>query len=251
MINFNCDYLEGVHPNIIKKISETNMVQQQGYGFDDYTIEAKKMIKPLVEGDIWFIHGSTAINKLITKTALKPFESIIASSKAHINTLETGAIEDAGHKIETIRDEDGLLNAKDIEDFIIKKENDPSKFHKPKPKMVYITNASETGTIYTKKRLTEISEVCKKHGLFLFMDGARLPYAISASNNDLTLKELTSLVDATYIGATKCGAMFGEALIINNDYLKEDFRYNIKCSGMLLQKQDLWAYNLPSFSEIT
>lgn len=117
--------------------------------------------------------------------------------------------------------------------------------------MVYITNASETGTIYTKKRLTEISEVCKKHGLFLFMDGARLPYAISASNNDLTLKELTSLVDATYIGATKCGAMFGEALIINNDYLKEDFRYNIKCSGMFLQKQDLWAYNLPSFSEIT
>ncbi len=237
MINFNCDYLEGVHPNIIKAIETTNMIQQQGYGYDEYTIEAKELIKSKISGqDVYFIHGSTACNKLVIKVALRPHESVIACSNAHINTLETGAIEDTGHKIEIIEDKDGLLTPQAIEEFVKTRIEDSAPFHKPIPKMVYITNSSESGTIYTKKRLLAIREVCDKYGLYLFMDGARLPYAISASNNDLTLKEICEIVDVTYVGGTKCGAMFGEALIINNDDFKKNFKHYIKGSGMLLAK---------------
>lgn len=237
MIDFNCDYLEGVHPNILKALQETNMVQQQGYLNDDYTKEAIEHIrKKISDQDVYFLHGSTACNKLIIKTSLRPYESIIACENAHINQLETGAIEDTGHKIEIIEDEDGLLIPEVIDKFVEYRTNDSANFHKPIPKMVYITNASESGTIYTKERLLKIKKVCDKHKLYLFMDGARLPYALAAKNNDLTLKEICDIVDCTYIGGTKCGAMFGEALILNNDELKTHFKNYIKGSGMLFAK---------------
>ena len=240
MYNFNCDYLEGVHPNIIKALEETNMVQQQGYCNDEYTHQAKELIrKKISDQDVYFLHGSTACNKLVIKTSLRPFESVIACDNAHINTLETGAIEDIGHKIEIVEDEDGLLIPEVIDKFVSERMNDPAYFHKPIPKMVYITNSSESGTIYTKQRLMEIKKVCDKHGLYLFMDGARLAYALAAKNNDLTLKEICDIVDATYVGGTKCGAMFGEALILNND----DFKLHFKTTSKALE---CWLLN-PDF----
>ncbi len=253
MIYFNCDYTEGAHPKILESLINTNMEQTIGYGEDEYCQRAKSLIKKACDNetiDIHFLVGGTQTNLSFISSALRPHQGVISANTGHISVHETGAIEATGHKVLTINTkEDGKLLASDIEKYIENHVNDPAMEHTVQPKLVYISNSTESGAIYKKSELTQISKVCKKHGLYLYLDGARLGYALSSKENDLTLHDLTKLCDAFYIGGTKVGTLFGEALIIANDNLKEDFRYIIKQKGALLAKGRLLGLQFLSLFE--
>lgn len=232
---FTNDYSEGAHINILNALVESNLNQEIGYGNDSFCEEAKKLIKAKIKNenaDIHFVSGGTQANLIIISSALRPHEAIIAASTGHINVHETGAIEATGHKICTVETEDGKLSVEHIKSVL---ENHSDE-HMVKPKMVFISNSTELGTIYKKAELEEISKFCKENNLYLHLDGARLGSALTSRDNDLTLDELSSLVDIFYIGGTKNGALLGEAIVINNDRLKEDFRYHIKQKGAMLAK---------------
>lgn len=235
MYSFRNDYSEGAHPNIIESIVRTNMEQTLGYGEDPYSEEAKKLIKKHIGRDdvaIHFLVGGTQTNLTAISAFLRPHEAVIAADSGHVFVHETGAIEATGHKVVTRPTEDGKLTVSHIES-ILKEHTDE---HMVKPKLVYISDSTEIGTIYYKEELKRISQCCKANGLLLFIDGARLGSALMAEDNDVTLANLAEVADAFYIGGTKNGALLGEALVIVNDYLKEDFRYHIKQKGGLLAK---------------
>ena len=239
MIRFECDYAEGAHPAILERLMETNMVQTPGYGVDDFSQKARQSIKTICKNDscdIHFVSGGTQANLLVISSVLKPYQGVISADTGHINTHETGAIEATGHKVLTIKSADGKLQANQIEDFYQAHINDPNHEHVPAPGMVYISHPTENGTTYTKDELTALNSVCKKYNLPLFMDGARLGYALAASDNTLNMEDIAKLCDIFYIGGTKVGAMFGEAIVITNSELKKDFRYNIKQRGAMLAK---------------
>lgn len=232
---FTNDYTEGCHPLVLEALASTNMVQQNGYGEDAYTQEAVRIIQQLTESPNASVHlvaGGTMANLLVLASVLKPFESIISAESGHINTHEAGAIEATGHKIELIKTADGKLRIKDIKPLLDKFP----LYHTVRPRVVYISNSTEIGTIYTKEELSELSEFCKSSNLILFMDGARLPCALTAKSNNLTLADIASLTDVFYIGGTKCGALLGEAIVITNDALKTDFAYHIKQRGAMMAK---------------
>lgn len=232
---FTNDYSEGCHPLIIEALSKTNFVQQTGYGEDVYTQNTVSIIRNLVEDDCADVHliaGGTLANLTILASILKPFESVITAHTGHINTHEAGAIEATGHKIETIVSRDGKLRPEDIAIVL----NKFPEYHVVKSKVVYISNSTEIGTIYTKKELTQLSEYCRAKDLFLFIDGARLPSALTAASNDLTLADIGRLCDIFYIGGTKSGALLGEAIVITNDNLKKDFKYHLKQRGAMMAK---------------
>lgn len=232
---FTNDYSEGAHINILNALVESNLNQEIGYGNDSFCEKAKKLIKAKIKNenaDIHFVSGGTQANLIIISSVLRPHEAIIAASTGHINVHETGAIEATGHKICTVETEDGKLSVEHIKSVL---ENHSDE-HMVKPKMVFISNSTELGTIYKKAELEEISKFCKENNLYLHLDGARLGSALTSRDNDLTLDELSSLVDIFYIGGTKNGALLGEAIVINNDRLKEDFRYHIKQKGAMLAK---------------
>lgn len=240
MVHFNCDYLEGAHPSILKMLMETNMTQTVGYGEDEFCTKAKEKIKKACKRndiDIHFLVGGTQTNFTFISSALRPYQGVISPATGHINVHETGAVEATGHKVLALScGGDGKLTADMVEETYLTHINDDTHEHIVMPKMVYISNSTENGCVYTKEELTAISKVCKKHNLFLFLDGARLGYAMASPKNDLTLKDLCKLCDAFYIGGTKVGALFGEALVITNASLKEDFRYMIKQKGAMLAK---------------
>lgn len=234
--NFLDDYSEGCHPNILNKLIETNLIQQNAYGFDEYSNKAKQLIKNKLankESEIFFVTGGTQANLIIISSILRSHEAIISIDIGHILGREAGAIEATGHKIISVPSLNGKLDINKIQVALDKHDIIP---HMVKPKLVYISNASEIGTIYTKKELQEISNFCKKKNLYLFIDGARLAAALSSTYNDLTLNDLSKLSDVFTLGATKNGALFGEAIIINNPTLAEDFNINIKQKGGLLAK---------------
>lgn len=233
--SFKNDYSEGAHPNIIQALSRTNLEQQDGYGEDAYCMQAKTLIlKKLgtTESEVHFISGGTQANLVVISSILKPYESVIAVDTGHINVHETGAIEATGHKINICKSDDGKLTPKMIEDVV----NEHTDEHMVKPKLVYISNSTELGTVYNKQELTELQTVCQVHDLYLFMDGARLGSALCAAGNDLKLADLAHLVDVFYIGGTKNGALIGEAIVINNKALQTNFRYYLKQRGALLAK---------------
>ena len=233
--SFKNDYSEGAHPRILQALSETNLEQQAGYGQDDYTKQAVNILQAKLqdkESDIHFVAGGTQANLIVISSILKPYESVIAADTGHINTHEAGAIEATGHKINTVESQTGKLNPDHIKT-VLEQHTDE---HMVKPKLVFISNPTELGTIYTKKELVELASFCKNNDLLLYVDGARLGSALSSSENDLTLSQLSDLVDVFYIGGTKNGALCGEAIIINNDQLKEDFRFNLKQKGALFAK---------------
>ena len=235
MYSFKNDYSEGAHPNILESLVRTNEEQTSGYGEDAYTEEAKALIKKHIgreDVDIHFLVGGTQTNLTAISAFLRPHEAAIAAHSGHIAVHETGAIEATGHKVVTAYAEDGKLTACQIKELVAKHEDE----HMVKPKLVYISDSTEVGTIYTKEELQAISDYCKKADLLLFVDGARLGSALMAKGNDVTLNDLARLTDAFYIGGTKNGALMGEALIIINDNLKKDFRYLIKQKGGLLAK---------------
>lgn len=233
--SFTNDYTEGCHPAVLQALTETNMVQQAGYGEDIYTRQSIEIIRDLIkdkEAAVHLVAGGTIANLVVLAAILKPFESIISAETGHIHTHEAGAIEATGHKIETIKTKDGKLRAEDIKPFLDKFP----LYHTVRPRVVYISNSTEIGTIYSKRELTELSEFCKSTNLILFMDGARLPSALTAFPNDLTLADVARLTDVFYIGGTKCGALLGEAIVITNDNLKIDFAYHIKQRGAMMAK---------------
>ncbi len=234
--SFLNDYSEGAHPKVLEAIVRSNMTQQTPYGDDVYSNEAKVLIKNRIEDntvDVFFVSGGTQANLIIISSALRSHESVISANTGHITLREAGAIEATGHKINSVVKADGKLTKKDIE--IVLKEHDFGA-HVVKPKMVYISNATEIGSIYSKLELEELSSFCKANNLYLFLDGARLASALTASNNDVTLFEIAQLTDVFTIGGTKTGALLGEAIIITNKELKKDFPFQIKQRGAMLSK---------------
>lgn len=239
MIYFNCDYNEGAHEKIMARLLETNMEQTPGYGMDFHCDNARKLIKKACECDaanVHFLVGGTQTNATVIAAALRPFQGVIAADTGHINVHETGAIEATGHKVLALDSVDGKISAEQIEACYRNHIEDGAAEHTVAPKMVYISQPTELGTLYTLDELTAISKVCKSNGLYLFVDGARLGYGLAARGNDVTLKELAGLCDVFYIGGTKQGLLFGEAVVITSEVINDCFRYMIKQKGGMLAK---------------
>ncbi|MFB2120391.1 low specificity L-threonine aldolase [Parapedobacter sp. 2B3] len=232
---FRDDYSEGCHSNILRALEENALTQQIGYGNDDYTLEARAAIAKLMpahNADIHFVSGGTQANLVVTAAALKPYQSVISAQTGHINGHEAGAIEATGHRVEIIDTEDGLVTVDQLEPLIAQLGNANST----QPGMVYISNTTELGTVYNKATLSSLSVFCRAQGWYLFLDGARLPAALTAPCNDLTLADIAALTDAFYIGGTKNGGLFGEALVIVHPDLQTGFGYHLKQRGALLAK---------------
>ena len=239
MIRFECDYAEGAHPRILERLIETNFEQTKCYGMDEYCANARGLIRGLCEcesADVHFLVGGTQTNTTVIASILRPHQGVLSATTGHINAHETGAIESTGHKVITLPAENGKLTAAQVEQAYAEHWNDANHEHVVQPGMVYISNSTEGGTIYTRQELQALSDVCRKHGLPLFLDGARLGYALAAEGNDLKLADIARLCDVFYIGGTKVGALFGEAVVITNDALKRDFRYLMKQRGGMLAK---------------
>lgn len=235
MINFRNDYSDICYPEILDYIKENLDQINPGYGVDDHSKNAEKLIKEKLEDenvDIYFIHGGTGANILGASVGMVAQESIIAATSGHIEDQEAGAIEACGIKIETIPTKDGKITKKLLEE----KYKSFTNEHHTVPRKVYISNTTEVGTLYSKKDLEEIYDFCKKHDLYLFMDGARLAHAMANEKSDLKFKDLTKLCDIFYFGGTKNGLMFGEVLVIVNDNLKKNFRNLQKQKGAMLAK---------------
>lgn len=252
MIRFECDYAEGAHPLIMKRLLETNEEQTPGYGLDSYCEKARELIKKTCgheDIDVHFLVGGTQTNLTVIASMLRSYQGVIAADSGHISGHETGAIEATGHKVLTLPSEDGKISAQQIATLCKEHREDSAREHFVQPAMVYISNPTETGTIYSKKELEDISAVCKELGLPLFLDGARLGYGLASPDNDLTLKVITDCCDVFYIGGTKVGALFGEAVVIKNEALKKDFRYNMKQRGGLLAKGRLLGIQFQTLFE--
>ncbi len=239
MIYFNSDYLEGAHPSIMVKMAETNMVQTVGYGEDEYCEAAREKIKAACqapEADVHFLVGGTQTNTTVIAAILRPWQGVISAVSGHINCHEAGAIESTGHKVITLPTDNGKITAQQVADYVEWHKNDESTEHIVQPGMVYISHPTEAGTLYTKAELTELYDTCRRYGLPLYIDGARLGYGLAAEESDMTLPEFARLCDVFYIGGTKVGALFGEAVVIMNESLKKDFRFIMKQRGGRLAK---------------
>ncbi len=233
MYSFLNDYSEGAHPQVLEALEKTNEEQSVGYGEDEYCIKAKELIRKEIksQSDIHFVVGGTQANTTVIASILKPYQAVISSNEGHINVHETGAIEATGHKVLTALHVNGKLTVEAI-DKIVKFHVDE---HMVQPKLVYISQTTELGSYYTLKELKEIFEYTSSHKLYLYVDGARLASALVIEDAP-SLEDLAKYSDVFTIGGTKVGALFGEAIIINNDDLKEDFRYHIKQRGGMLAK---------------
>lgn len=252
MVRFNSDYTEGCHPVILERLAETNMEQTPGYGVDEHCKHAAELIKEACctpDADVHFLVGGTQTNVTVITAALKHYQGVITATTGHINIHETGALEAAGHKCLAIETADGKLTAEQIAEYVDAHFADDSFEHIVQPKMVYISNPTEVGTIYKKAELEAIYEVCKARKVYLFLDGARLGYGLASRENDLTFADVAALTDVFYIGGTKVGALFGEAVVITNDELKPDFRYNIKQRGGMLAKGRLLGIQFETLFE--
>ena len=239
MIYFNSDYLEGAHPAVLQRLVDTNLTQTAGYGEDDFCAEAREKIRQACqapEADVHFLVAGTQTNTTVIASILRPHQGVISAVSGHVNCHEAGAIESTGHKVLTLPAEGGKITAQQVEEYIRWHDNDESCEHIVYPGMVYISYPTEGGTLYTKSELAALHEVCQRHDIPLFIDGARLCYALAADECDLTLAEFAHLCDVFYIGGTKCGLLFGEAVVIMKESLKKDFRPIMKQRGAMLAK---------------
>ena len=239
MIYFTSDYCEGCHERVLQRLVETNMEQTSGYGTDEYCARAAALIREKCQRedvDVHFLVGGTQTNLTVIDAALRPHQAAVCAVSGHIHVHETGAVEACGHKILALDSGDGKITARQIRDLVHAHRTDGSMEHTAQPKLVYISNPTELGTIYSKAELAAVSDACRELGLYLFLDGARLGYGLMAEGNDLTMADLARLCDVFYIGGTKVGALFGEAVVISHPFLKEDFRYLMKQHGGMLAK---------------
>ena len=237
MIRFECDYITGAHPKVLQALVDSNLEPHPGYGEDEYCARAAQLIRELCqapEADVHFLVGGTQTNTTVIASALRPHQGVISTELGHIALHETGAIESTGHKVLTVPTQDGKLTAQQVEQVCREHLEDEAMEHKVQPGMVYLSHPTELGTVYTRAELEAICAAAHRYHIPVFVDGARLAYGLAAS--DITMPDLARLADVFYIGGTKSGALFGEAVVITNDSLKRDFRYFIKQRGALLAK---------------
>ena len=238
MIRFECDYAEGAHPRIIERIVETNMEQQPGYGLDPHCERARELIRKECGKDVnvHFIVGGTQTNLIVLASILRPHQGVLCANTGHIESHESGAIEATGHKVMTLPSPDGKITAEQIAKACDWHYAQGNREHITQPGAVYISHPTENGTTYTKDELAEISATCRKYNLPLFLDGARLGYGMAAPDSTITMKDLAEYCDVFYIGGTKVGALFGEAVVFTNGGGDFEFRYHIKQRGAMLAK---------------
>ena len=239
MLYFENDYCEGAHPAILQKLTETNFEKVSGYGTDPYCASAREKIRAACacpEADVQFISGGTQSNAIVIASMLQRWQGVVAAATGHVAGHEAGAIEYTGHKVITLPQHNGKLDAAELRALVATFYADDNHDHMVFPGMVYISHPSEYGTLYTKNELERLSAVCREFDMPLFLDGARLGYGLTAPENDVTLADLCALSDVFYIGGTKVGALFGEAVVITNPALKTDFRYHVKQRGGMLAK---------------
>ncbi len=254
VIRFDNDYTEGAHPRILERLLETNLEQTPGYGTDRYCDHARELIRCAAdapEAGVHFLVGGTQVNFILIRAALMPHQAVISPVTGHINVHETGAVEATGHKILPVPcGKEGKPTAEQVEVMVYEHYHGPTPpEHTVQPQLVYISQPTENGALYTLSELTALHEVCRRYGLLLFADGARLGYGLASPQADVTLAHMARLTDAFTIGGTKCGALFGEALVISNPALNRDFRYAIKQNGAMLAKGRLLGLQFEALFE--
>lgn len=236
---FQSDYMEGAHPAIMQKLLETNLLHTEGYGSDPFCTEAKKLIRAACgtpRAQVQFLIGGTQTNSTVIDCLLKKWQGVIAAETGHVAVHEAGAVEYTGHKVIALKAQNGKISAATVENYLKDFYADANWEHMVEPGMVYISQPTEFGTLYTKQELTELSALCKKYKIPLYADGARLAYALGSKKNDVSLADLARLTDIFYIGGTKCGTLFGEAVVIPEPDLIPHFLTQIKQHGALLAK---------------
>ena len=252
MVYFTSDYCEGCHERILRRMMETNLEQTPGYGTDHHCLRAAELIRRECgreDAAVHFLVGGTQTNLTVLAAALRPHQAAVCAESGHIHVHETGAVEATGHKCLTLPSPDGKITARQVERLVHLHRTDESMEHTAQPKLVYISNPTEYGTIYSLAELEELSGLCRRLGLYLFADGARLGYGLRCRENDVQLADLARLCDAFYIGGTKVGALFGEALVLTHPALQEDFRYLIKQRGGMLAKGRLLGIQFETLFE--
>ena len=249
MISFRNDYSEGAHPQVLAALEKNNLITTCGYSMDCFCDGAKDIVRARFscpQADVHFMVGGTIANTTVIAAALRPWEGVIAADTGHINVHETGAIEASGHKVCAIEAPDGKLTPALVRE-VMRRHCDGQDEHMVLPRMVYISDATELGTIYTKSELSALHDVCREYGLYLFLDGARLPAALVAEGNNLAPADFANYCDVFYIGGTKNGLLFGEALVITNDSLKPHFRNMIKQRGGMFAKGFLFGTQFKAY----
>ena len=239
MLSFQNDYQEGAHEKILKRLMETNLEPQSGYGSDSYTESAKEKIRKVCEcpqADVWFLTGGTQTNQNVIDAMLQPYEGVVAASTSHVSVHEAGAIEFTGHKVLTIPQHEGKIYAEELESYLRGFWEDTDHEHMVFPGMVYISHPTEYGTLYTRSELENISAICEAYDIPLYLDGARLGYGLMSDNTDVTLGVISRCCDVFYIGGTKVGALCGEAVVFTKDNTPKHFLTHIKQHGALLAK---------------
>lgn len=252
MILFHNDYSEGCHEDVLNALVRTNMEQTPGYSEDIYCRRAADKIRSCCGREdlaVHFLVGGTQANLTVIAAGLRPHQGVLCADSGHINVHETGAIEATGHKALWLPSVAGKISGEQVSAYIKSHYEDPSFEHTVQPGMVYISSPTEWGTLYSRKELEELSSVCRENGLYLFLDGARLGYGMMAPENDLSMADLVQLCDAFYIGGTKVGALFGEAVVIPNPNLARDFRYIMKQRGGMLAKGRLLGVQFDALFE--
>ena len=248
MIYFQSDYSQGAHPKVMEALMQTNTEHTVGYGVDEHCQHAADMVKELIgiqDCDVHMMVGGTPCNVTVIAAALKPYEAVVAARTGHIYSHETGGVEGTGHRIITEPGVDGKLTPELIDAAWVEYEDE----HTVLPRMVYVSQPTEIGTIYHKAELEALSAKCKERNMLFYIDGARLGSALTCGENDITLPELASLCDAFYIGGTKNGALFGEALVIRNPIIGENFRYMIKRQCNMMAKGRLMGVQFEALLE--
>ena len=238
-LSFASDYMEGAHEAILSRLREINYEKMQGYGTDALSEQARKKIRGACgcpDADVFFLVGGTQTNATVIHALLRSYEGVVAAVSGHISTHEAGAIELGGHKILTLPEHEGKISATELREMLLHYELDETRDHMVKPGMVYISHPTEAGTLYTRSQLRAISRVCREFGLPLYLDGARLAYGLACQSSDVSLEDLAELCDVFYIGGTKCGALFGEAVVIPRRGLIPQFFTIMKQHGALLAK---------------
>ena len=238
-ISFSCDYMEGAHPTILQRLIETNFAQMPGYGADDYCESAREKIRAACgapNAEVHFLVGGTQTNATVIDALLRSYQGVVAADTGHISVHEAGAIEFGGHKVLTLPHRNGKISAEQIASLLCVYEKDVNHDHTVMPGMVYLSQPTEYGTLYSREELSAISALCREKHLPLYVDGARLAYALACPENDVTLKDMAELCDIFYIGGTKCGALLGEAVVIPQPGLIPHFFTIIKQHGALLAK---------------
>lgn len=239
MVSFSCDYLEGAHPKVLEVLFSSNLEQTPGYGEDIYCQRAAALIKSLCQAEdaaVHFLVGGTQTNAAVITAALRPHQGVLCAESGHINVHESGAVEAYGHKVLALPAHQGKISGDQVRDYCAAHWSDGAHEHMVQPGLVYISHPTELGTLYSKAELEDLSLACREYGLKLFLDGARLAYALAAEDSDVSLPDLARLTDVFYLGGTKCGALFGEAVVMRDPGLQRDFRYIIKQHGAMLAK---------------